>query len=202
MTFYHGTMQAGLTELESRSKDHGGGGPVVYATASAAYALVYIRDLEIDWVTAGVDAGGVVRYDERFEDQLRVLYQGVSGYVYTLTDSGFEPTAKRGVWVSRTCTPVASARFVPDVYTEMLECEARGALAVNRFSALSPDARQANHDTMVTDLYLTDPGKISACKAAFYQTYFAEAWEHVQAHPEGRAQALAQVEAARSKRGT
>ncbi len=61
--------------------------PVVYFTPNRAYALFYIRDREINWVTCGVKEDGVIRYDERFPDQLKTIYQGVSGYVYFRTNS-------------------------------------------------------------------------------------------------------------------
>ena len=74
MLLYHGSAAGGLTRLT--------GQPCVYLTPYPCYALCYIRDPNVNYVTCGVDKDGVVRYDENFPEQLRTLYAGRSGWLY------------------------------------------------------------------------------------------------------------------------
>ena len=55
--FYHGSAAAGIATLETRGEKH-----VVYLTDNRAYALFYLRDPQIDFVTCGVTRDGTVRY--------------------------------------------------------------------------------------------------------------------------------------------
>lgn len=83
MTFYHGCSEGGIKVLTPRSASHDGSGrQVVFLTPNRAYALFYIRDRDINYVTCGVTDEGCIRYDERFSGQLETLYKGMSGYLY------------------------------------------------------------------------------------------------------------------------
>ena len=57
--YYHGTTTPGITELWAK--------PIVYLTPNRAYALFYIMDKNINWVTCGVREDGVVHYDGNFQ---------------------------------------------------------------------------------------------------------------------------------------
>lgn len=58
--YYHGATEE-LTELNAVSKNHvDAAKPVVYLTPNRAYALFYIRDRDINWVTCGVKEDGVI----------------------------------------------------------------------------------------------------------------------------------------------
>jgi len=80
MLLYHGSAAGGLTRLT--------GQPCVYLTPYPCYALCYIRDPNVNYVTCGVDKDGVVRYDENFPEQLRTLYVGRSGWVHRCGGGG------------------------------------------------------------------------------------------------------------------
>ena len=87
MTFYHGSIIPGITELGTNSLMHDESKTIiVYLTPNRAYVLFYIRDLEINHVTCGVTDEGFIRYDEQFPDQLEKIYKGVNGYLYHCND--------------------------------------------------------------------------------------------------------------------
>src|SRR5450756_3047284 len=113
MIFYHGSSIANITEFETRSQTHDETkSSAVYLTPNRAYALLYIRDLEVNYVTCGVTAEGYIRYDDRFSEQMKTLYSGRSGCLYTCTDNGdFETTSTRGVWVSKSPVKVESVEY-------------------------------------------------------------------------------------------
>lgn len=83
MLLYHGSAAGGLTRLT--------GQPCVYLTPYPCYALCYIRDPNVNYVTCGVDKDGVVRYDVNFPEQLRTLYVGRSGWLYRCGEGGGAP---------------------------------------------------------------------------------------------------------------
>ena len=96
--YYHGITTPGITELWAK--------PIVYLTPNRAYALFYIMDKNINWVTCGVKEDGVVHYDEQFPNQLEKLYGGKSGFIYKSNDAElFTPGKSRGIVVSK--SPIA-----------------------------------------------------------------------------------------------
>lgn len=198
MAFYHGTSIAGITSLTPRSRHHVTGEKVVYATDCEAYALVYIRDMDIDFVTSGVTSDGTVQYDERFENQLEILYRGRSGYIYTLADVGFRPLAgKRGVWAAGAEAPVTACRFIPDVYEALQEHRRAGRLRVSIYSQLTPKARRECDEMAVVGLFAMDLAGLHPKKAVFYKTYFADAWDFVTRNPGKKAEYLEKMAKAR-----
>ena len=68
--YYHASNIGNLTEIKPLSKLHGSGEAVAYFTPIRAYALFYLRDMEINHVTCGVNKDGVVVYHEQFPNQL------------------------------------------------------------------------------------------------------------------------------------
>lgn len=86
--YYHGTTTPGITELRAN--------PAAYLTPNRAYALFYIIDKEINWVTCGVKEDGIVHYDERFKNQAQKLYAGKSAIFISAKRSDCSPRVKQG----------------------------------------------------------------------------------------------------------
>ena len=191
MIYYHGTTED-LTKLNAVSKDHADAhNSVVYLTPNRAYALFYIRDREINWVTCGVKGDGVILYDERFPDQLKTIYRGVSGYIYSCEDNGSFVTSKtRDIYTCNQPVSINSKVFVPDVYEELLKYVQRGSIDVTRYESLSEDEKQDVFDMMVHSIFKNDLFNSSGKKAAFFREHFTEAWEYVKLHPERRQDVL------------
>jgi hypothetical protein len=171
---YHGSKIPRLAELRPASKG------IVYLTPNRTYALFYIRDREIDWVTCAVRADGVVWYEEQFQDQLRTIYGGVGGYVYACAAGAAEPTRERDVWIARKPVEVTGAEHVPDVYEEIVRCEALGLVSVARREEMTEDRRRGLHENMAR--YIREGGFLRAQtrKAAFLAAQFPEAWRAAQ----------------------
>lgn len=187
MIYYHGTMED-LNELNAVSKDHADAqNSVVYLTPNRAYSLFYIRDREINWVTCGVREDGVIRYDERFPDQLKTIYQGVSGYIYTCEDNGsFVASKTRDILTCNQPVIIKRKEFMPNVYEELLKYEQSGAVSVRRYDSLSENEKQAVFEMMVHSIFKNDWVNSTNKKAVFFKVHFPEAWEYVKTHPEHR----------------
>lgn len=122
--FYHASNTGGLKQLLPLSVNHDGGKAVCYFTTCRAYALFYLRDMEINHVTCGMPRDGVVTYYEEFPRQLEKIYGGRSGWLYHCDDNGsITEGPKSGVWVSVRPIVVINSELVDNVYEEILAAE-------------------------------------------------------------------------------
>lgn len=201
MIFYHGSPVADITELGTRSFTHDDTkSSAVYFTPNRAYALFYIRDLDVNYVTCGVTAEGYIRYDERFSGQLKTLYSGRSGYLYKCVNNGsFEQTQTRDVWVSKNPIGIESVEFIPDVYKEILKYEATGDIKVIRYETLTDEEKHDIYRMIVCSLYKSGLTDKNTTKANFYRDNFSKAWEFVKSHPEMKQTILEEWEKRRMK---
>lgn len=87
---YHGSTISGLAALRPDAKG------AVFLTPNSTYALFYIRDREINWVTCAVGTDGIVRYEEQFPNQLRTIYGGIGGYIYACEANTAQQTGGTG----------------------------------------------------------------------------------------------------------
>ena len=90
---YHGSCTPGIMLLEARSRLHNTEEKVVYLTDNIPYALFYLWDEEhngwsVKHVT-GWTKNDIAHYEEQFPDQLKTFYQGVSGYLYCISEAFF-----------------------------------------------------------------------------------------------------------------
>ena len=89
--FYHGSICAGIEQLDARSRLHNTGEKVVYLTDNIPYALFYIWDEQRNEYSGKYVTGwmrdGVAWYEEQFPEQLKTFYKGVSGYLYCIADN-------------------------------------------------------------------------------------------------------------------
>lgn len=195
MVLYHGNSVCGIEELNPCSAAHDDPtSPVVYLTPNRAYALFYIRDREINYVTCGVTAEGYIRYDERFPEQLETLYKGMSGYLYRCKDNGaLEPTSTRGVWLSKKPVEIESCEFIPDVYSEILKYEKSGDVKVIRYETLSDGEKHEVYKMIVRSLYKSGLTNVRSKKSDFYRKHFPEAWEFVKNNPQFKELYISQI---------
>lgn len=186
MIFYHGSMTAGITKLGTNSLTHDETKTkAVYLTPNRAYAMFYIRDLEINHVTCCVTAEGFIRYDEQFPDQLKKIYQGVSGYLYHCNEQDhFTLTPTRDVWISKKPVAVESVEYIPNVYSELLGYEASGDIKVIRYNKLTDERKRFYYDMALQYIYKRDFVGCTSKKAMFWRDNFLQAWEYAVKHPD------------------
>jgi len=175
MKLYHGTTVSHIKVLHSNSKD-GCHEPVLYLTDNRPYSLFYIRDRDIDFVTCGVGEDGKVYYDEKFPNQLQILYDRLSGYVYE-TDTSAQKHRTRGIWLCSGNVKVTDAEYIPNVYQAILSEIEKGNVVLRSYDTLTEEQKQMNHQGILHHLR---HGARSPQKELFYQKYFPEAWEEYQ----------------------
>lgn len=121
--FYHGANIGNLNVLEACSQEHGEAKRrVLYLTPILPYALFYFRDRKINYVTCGVREDNIVHYFENFPDQLRIIYENQSGYLYSFQNiSDIQETKTKGVWITEKNITVENVEFVDCVYERILD---------------------------------------------------------------------------------
>ncbi|MBQ7754859.1 MAG: hypothetical protein IJR78_03895 [Clostridia bacterium] len=139
---YHGSVVDGLTTIWAKSKSHVSGEPVAYFTLDRVYALVCCRKRTENFVTMGPDKNGKQHYYERFPDQLKVMYAGRDGYLYTsVSEEGLVRT-KGNSFESVMDVPVTLFEHVTDVYAKVLKEERAGNVIVHRYADIDPEEQR------------------------------------------------------------
>ncbi len=180
--YFHGSSVSGIMSLKACSRLHQGTEMVAYLTDNAPYALCYIWDgahngTEQKHVTAWINAG-LAYYEEQFPDQLRAFYQGVSGYLYSVSAPDIVPVREREcLYYAPHDVPVREAAFIPDVYERLLEYEAAGQFKVRRYCEQTKERQQELTDLIAAVIAGARFYQTDEVQAAFMQKYFAQAWQ-------------------------
>ena len=180
--FYHGSKNPEILQLKANSKLHNTGEKVVYLTDSIPYALYYIWDVQHNGYSGKHVTGwikdGIAYYEEQFPDQLKVFYQGVSGYLYYVSDNvNIKAVENRGnMFYCSDDVAVAKVEQIVDVYQELLKCELEGKLIVLRYNEQSVE-RQNELTDLVARAIIRDNLYIDNLqKQAFMKKFFVDAW--------------------------
>ena len=168
MTYYHGSPVAGIETLTPPP-----GGPL-YLTDCRAYALFYIRDLEVNWVTCGV-RDGVVVYDEQFPGQLRVLYEGRAGWLYAC-EGDFAPGNSPWIVTAYEAIAVSSTAFIPDAYEAILREIDAGTVRIDSYESKTEAYRRERAEGLARHILKNGWLRADTAKARFVEQHFPEAW--------------------------
>jgi len=188
-TLYHGTVMGGLTKIIPREHS------IVYLTPNQAYALFYILDKDINWVTCGVKENGIVQYEEQFPNQLQTIYEGSCGSLYTVdpTDT-MESIGNGAIWTSKQPVSVYTETHIADVYATLLSHEQAGAISVTRYEHVSADRKRDIHEMMVHYIHKHNLITQTTKKSRFVQETFPAAWTAAASLPERRQAVLEEWE--------
>ena len=150
MLLYHGSSVGDITALQPRQSGHDK--PYVYLTDSATLALLYAHNpikRPGGFFPYWFDKEGSLHYDEYFPDQIRRLYHGHSGWLYSTEGDHLTQLDKMPwVYLSEKDVKVAQANFIPDLYTALLEAEQAGHILLHRYEAF-PEAQREIHRKIV-----------------------------------------------------
>lgn len=169
---YHGSIIGGLDTILANAKSHTGGGKVAYFSTDRVYALVCCRGREENFVTMG-PKNGVQHYFERFPDQLRIMYDGKEGFLYTPRTVDTLKNTRGNSYESAVDVPVILCEHISDVYAEILKEEAAGNAIIHRYEEID-HAEQQEHANYIRD-HLNDP--IFAEYRDFLYKHFSPLWD-------------------------
>ncbi len=188
--FYHGSICAGIEQLDACSRLHNTEEKVVYLTDSIPYALFYIWDEQRNEYSGKYVTGwmrdGMAWYEEQFPEQLKTFYKGVSGYLYCIADdAGMKAVEDReNMFYSTDNVKVSKVIQITDVYKELLKYEAEGKLKVLRYNEQSAERKNELIDFMAEGFKRSGFYEGNAQKIAFMKKHFSEAWEKALADSE------------------
>lgn len=169
---YHGSILGGLDTILANAKSHTDGGRVAYFTTDRVYALVCCRSREENFVTMG-PKDGMQHYFERFPEQLKVMYSGKGGFIYTPISTETLKNTRGNSWESPSDVPVILLERIKDVYVEILKEEAAGRVIIHRYNEIDR-AEQTEHANYVRD-HLNDP--VFAEYRGFLYRHFSPLWD-------------------------
>ena len=181
--YYHGSCTPGILHLEARSKLHNTTEKVVYLTDNIPYALLYLWDEEhnscsVKHVT-GWTKNDTAYYEEQFPDQLKTFYQGVSGYLYCISDSvSIKAVENRtNMFYCTTDATVAETIYIPDVYEELLKYEAEGKFVVLRYNEQSTERQSELVDLITKGIIHAKFYAENEQMQAFMKKHFLKSWK-------------------------
>ena len=176
--FYHASNISNLTKLLPLSTVRGSDEKVCYFTPVRAYALFYLRDMDINHVTCGVSDKGTVVYYEQFPNQVKTIYQGRNGYIYACkNDDSITMTPTNGVWAANKPVTIAAIEYIDDVYAEILKAENSGEVQIIHYESLSDEKKQEIVDMMRNSIIKNNFLTSSTPKARFYAQNFLQSWK-------------------------
>jgi len=187
MIFYHASSIGNLKEILPLSKDKGSDDKVAYFTPMRAYALFYLRDMEVNHVSAGMVSENKIISHEFFQDQLRTIYQGRSGYIYACENGDTITLAHTtGIWSAREPVAVTTMEYIDDVYDQITQEVAAGSVQLIRFESLSEEEKQKNTEIMKNYILENNFLTTDSAKARFWAKHYTQAWTLAEAEKAGQ----------------
>jgi len=182
MILYHGSTVPGLTTLIPHQADHDR--PYVYYSTLEVVSGIYLSNAVERpwyWFPYGFDREGQVVYHELYPHALREVYQGKSGYIYSVELPEDEVLPFKNIPCARLGTasaPVKDVLHVPDVYEWLLEQERSGHLRVSRYEEKSPQALKNWHTGILEEIRRMHLIEIpDSSYARFIREKFPAVWE-------------------------
>ena len=169
---YHGSVIGGLETIWARSKSHTSGKQVAYFTLDRVYALVCCRKREENFVTMG-PRDGKQHYFERFPDQLKVLYAGREGFLYTPVSQEGLIRTRGNSFESFTDVSVTLYEHVTDVYGEILNEERAGNVIIHRYYEIDPKEQR---EMALGIRKAWEKGEFEGCRDFVFE-HFSPIWE-------------------------
>lgn len=162
MKLYHGSSVGGIEYLEPHG--YNGETALAYMTDNKALAAIYARNplpSPYGWFTYRFSSDGKLHYDEYFDMQLKEIYSGRAGYVYTIDTAGQACEIKqheRMPWVYTAENPikVCGCKKIPDIYSELLNLEKAGEIVLHRYETISERAIEIIDKMMLGEISKND----------------------------------------------
>ena len=184
MLFYHASNIEGLKEIlplsESKNKEEKD--KVAYFTTLRLCALSFLRDKEINHVIIGVGDDNVPECREFFRDQLRTMYQGRKGYLYTCENNGSITVAQAAhIWSSKKPVDVVKTEYIDDVYYHIMIEMAAGNVRFISYESLSEKTKQEYTINMKDFILERNLLTANSAQSRFWAEYYTEAWKMAEA---------------------
>ena len=150
---YHASQIPNIKTLTPHTSNHGK--PLIYFSSKPENVLVYLSNAVekccreqgfshsgsfYKWASYGFNKDGLLQLDEYYPNATRDTYQGVSAYIYTVSDDA-PCTPMKDIPFAFTSTepvPVTSCELVPDAYEALLSAANAGKIVLTAYEQNSP----------------------------------------------------------------
>lgn len=148
---YHASQRSGIKILEPRISNHGK--PLVYLSQKRENVLVYLSNaiekhcikngfahegVYTKWGPYGFNGEGVLVLDEYYPNASQETYEGVSGYIYSVYETGDPMDDIPYAFVSSKPVEVQDCEFVADAYAALLQAAEQGKIIMKSYADNSP----------------------------------------------------------------
>lgn len=151
---YHASQIPDIKLLTPHVSNHGKS--LIYLSSKRENVLVYLSNavekccrengfehqgVYRKWASYGFTKEGILQLDEYYPDATSDTYKGVSGYIYTLseTPSCLPMQDIPFAFTSDSPIPVLSREFIPDAYEALLSAAREGKLLLTSYDQNSPE---------------------------------------------------------------
>lgn len=143
---YHASQTPDIKVLEPRVSNHGK--PLVYFSQKRENTLVYLSNavekhcrensftydgVYTKWGSYGFNGDGILVLDEYYPNAARETYEGVSGYIYSVSETGEPMEDIPFAFITDKPTEVLGCEFIADAYTELLRAAWQGKIIMNSY---------------------------------------------------------------------
>lgn len=147
---YHASQTSGIKILEPRISNHGK--PLVYLSQKRENVLVYLSNavekhcrengfahdrVYTKWGPYGFNSECVLVLDEYYPNATRETYEGVSGYIYSVSETGKPMEDIPFAFVTDKPVEVCGCEFVPDAYAALFQAAEQGKIIMNSYESSS-----------------------------------------------------------------
>ena len=150
---YHASPIPDIKTLTPHTSNHGK--PLIYLSSKRENVLVYLSNAVEKccrensfphvgsyhkWASYGFTKDGLLRLDEYYPNATEDTYKGVSGYIYTVSESS-SCTPMQDIpfaFTSDSPIPTVSCEFVSDAYEALLSAANSGKLLLTSYEQNSP----------------------------------------------------------------
>ena len=151
---YHASPTPDIKTLVPHVSNHGK--PLIYLSSKRENVLVYLSNAVEKccrekgfkhqgayrkWASYGFTKEGVLQLDEYWQGATSDTYKGVSGYIYTLSETAscLPMQDIPFAFTSDSPIPVLSREFIPDAYEALLSAAKEGKLLLTSYGQNSPE---------------------------------------------------------------
>lgn len=143
---YHASQTPDIKILEPRISNHGK--PLVYLSQKRENVLVYLSNavekhcrengfvhdgIYTKWGPYGFNGEGILVLDEYYPNAARETYEGVSGYIYSVSETGKPMENIPFAFVADKPVEVRECEFVSDAYVALLQAAEQGKIIMNSY---------------------------------------------------------------------
>ena len=177
--FYHASVSGSLKQLDVISKcNEKPCEKCAYVTDNYYYALFYIRDMDINIVTACVNDDGLPCYEEQFKNQLKVMYKNKAGFVYYCLDNNkFIKSETNGIYYSNQEIKFGRIEKISNVYALLKKAIKENKIKLVKNKDVAKDRLDGLYNHIAKKIVDKNFYENNVKLQKFYKKHYKTAWK-------------------------